>query len=84
MTKMLIDILDNGMVLKMDDGSKWTVDPGDASVCCCWTPTNEMNIQPNKTDALFNFDITDLSSGQTVRAARGSLSHKVKSTKGKY
>lgn len=76
MKQMLIDIIGAGLALKMADGSKWTVNPWDASICCCWTPTNEMIIEPNTTDSLFPFNITDSSSGQTVRAVRGSLSRK--------
>ena len=67
MLKMLIEIHNDGLLLEMDDSTKWEVDPYDASICCSWTPTNEMKITENKSNS-YPYTIKDSGSELSVRA----------------
>jgi hypothetical protein len=67
MQNMLIEIHKDGMLLEMGDGTKWDIDPYDASICCTWTPTNDMSITKNKNE-IYPYNIKDDSSGSVVRA----------------
>ncbi len=66
-TKMLMEIKDDGFVLEMDDGSKYAINPYDASACCTWTLTNSMKIQQLKNQE-FSYKITNITIDQSVLA----------------
>jgi hypothetical protein len=55
--------------LTLMDGSKWFVNPGDLPSVATWIPTSEITVQQNR-DSAFDFDITNLSEGVTIKAMR--------------
>ena len=40
MKKMLLEVDTDECKLTMSDGSKWSVNPGDITICCTWLPTS--------------------------------------------
>ncbi len=55
--------------LTLMDGSKWFVNPGDLPTIATWIPMTGVKLKKNSASA-FNFDITGISSGITIRAMR--------------
>lgn len=46
--------------LELSDGSRWSINPGDLSIVCCWTPTTRVKITSTKSDRFYNYKITNL------------------------
>jgi len=65
---MLVEVKNNGETLVMDDGSEWTVNPGDMPTACIWIVTASIQAElDNEADA-FSWALLNTSAGQTVRA----------------
>lgn len=62
-----VDIDNEEFHLTLMDGSNWFVNPGDLPTVATWTPTSEITLERN-ADSVFNFDITNMSEGVTIRA----------------
>lgn len=41
---MLIEVSDDCERLILDDGSQWSVQPGDMPTICTWLPTSDISI----------------------------------------
>ena len=67
MKKMLLEVDTDECKLTMSDGSKWSVNPGDITICCAWLPTSELVVKGN-SDAIYNYTITN--GGVSIRAMR--------------
>lgn len=66
MEKMLLEIDDVNCELHMLDGSKWTIEPFDFSICCTWVPTSMLTIRKNKEKGYY----TICKNGVCVRAMK--------------
>ncbi len=55
-------------ILKLDDGSQWTVQPGDMPTVATWIPTATLEIKMVDSESMWPYEITkgDIS----VRASR--------------
>ncbi len=54
-TAMLLEVLEDGERLQMDDGSIWVISPGDVPTVCTWIPTATVRISKSSGDRLFPY-----------------------------
>jgi hypothetical protein len=64
-----VDINSQKFHLKMMDGSKWFVNPGDLPTIATWIPAATIEIKKN-TNAMFSYDITNTAEDVTVTAMK--------------
>ena len=56
--------------LKMMDGSKWFVNPGDLPTVCTWIPTTPLKIKEIKDGLMFSSKLTNTTDNISIRATR--------------
>lgn len=64
-----VDLQNTEHHLTLMDGSKWFVNPGDLPTIATWIPMTGVELKKNNA-SMFNFDITNISGGITIRAMR--------------
>ena len=58
MSNMLLEVDTDNFELQMLDGSVFSVNPADITICCTWTPTAELSIKKNSNQT-YNYTITN-------------------------
>ena len=72
----IVEVREDGMVVHLDDGSRWNVSVGDNTKSMCWYPT--MRVVVEETDsALYPFTLTNLETAgpDVVRVSRQIATH---------
>jgi hypothetical protein len=67
---MLIKVSVNSGTLKLDDGSRWSVTPGDMPTICTWIPTATIRIELIAPDSTWPYELTNTGIDISVRAMR--------------
>ena len=67
----IVDIHEDGLVVRLDDGSSWNVPVGDHTKSMCWYPTMRIVVEETGS-SLYPFTLTNLDTAgpDVVRAAR--------------
>lgn len=69
---LLDEIDDEEFTLTLLDGSVWDLNPSDISVACAWSPTARISIKENVNNETFSSSLTNLESGQIIKARRSA------------
>ncbi|MCH9617401.1 MAG: hypothetical protein SP4CHLAM5_08530 [Chlamydiia bacterium] len=81
-TGTILENLDNGRVIVLDDGSKWVVDPEDAPYSSGWLGPAPIVIRKDgPRSANFNYSMTNKWTKKTVRVRRWSATMEVHRSK---
>ena len=67
----ILEVREDGMVVHLDDGSRWNVSVGDNTKAVCWYPTMRVVVEETGS-ALYPFTLTNLDTAgpDVVRASR--------------
>ncbi len=60
----------NGALLELSDGSRWSIKPEDVSITAYWITPMEIDIKDNQADKDFPFRLTSYETKQSVSANR--------------
>lgn len=66
---ILLDAVNEDGILTLMDDSTWQVNPGDISIAICWSPTARIVFE-NTEKQVFNSKLSNLESGQIIRATK--------------
>lgn len=67
---MLIAVHNDFETLEFDDGSKWSVEPGDNPTISTWLPTETIRIKLVDDASPWPYELTNIAEGISVRARR--------------
>ena len=70
MEKTFLEVDYDNCEIKLLDGSKWSVNPGDLSIVSCWTPTAKVKIEPANNNRIYSYKITNLTDNSVALAAK--------------
>ncbi len=58
----------NGSLLELSDGSRWTIKPNDVSITAFWITPMEIDIKEDQSDQAFPYKLTSYETKQSVAA----------------
>ncbi len=70
MEGMLIKVADDCKRLILDDGSEWSVEPGDIPTICTWTPTATIMVEMVDSELVWPYKLTNAGVDISVRAMK--------------
>ena len=66
MKRAIAKIRGGGMFLELWDRSKWAIRPIDATLTCCWSPGEIVEISQPIPDRSFNYEIENVDLEQKI------------------
>jgi len=73
---MLIEVLDDGAALMLDDGSRWDVSPGDIPTVSTWSPTAALQIAVKYCHGVTSARILNRENNVAIHATQEDPSNK--------
>jgi hypothetical protein len=67
---MLMGIHDDFETLDLDDGSKWSVEPGDNPTICTWIPTATIRVELVAPGSVWPYKLTNIGEDISVKAMK--------------
>lgn len=67
---LTVDVEKDNYQLKLEDGSKWYVNPGDLPTIATWIPTANIEVENLDDDSMFSYVLTNLNIAVSVRAMK--------------
>ncbi len=65
---LLYEVINDGEKISLIDESEWLINPGDMPTVCTWIPTAEIEIEKIDDNSMFNYKLTNLETGESVKA----------------
>ncbi len=63
---MLMGVSEDGTTLVFEDGSKWSVNPGDMPTACIWIPTAQLEVKRARGADLFSHEVVNVGTGERI------------------
>ena len=69
--RLIIEVLEDGLLIELDDGSRWAIKPGDIGKTAVWYETQRIVVEENDSSVYpYKLKNLDTSTQETVEASR--------------